>query len=208
MKTQSIISSDLLAEGMSYQQYLDLIDQLILEGKATGGQDSETYLNYSTLNRARMKRIDKTCKLDQKLVDQLISIPENWTWLIITEGWCGDAAQNIPVLAALAASTPNIDLKIFLRDENLPLMDAHLTNGGRSIPKLVVLRSSDLVELGTWGPRPEAAQEMVLQHKQNPAEPYAEFVKKVQKWYNSDRNQSIQKEILNLVEIWAGIIPA
>ncbi len=122
-------------------------------------------------------------------------------WLIITEGWCGDAAQSIPVIERIAAAAENIETRYVLRDENLGLMDAYLTNGARSIPKLIALDAETLAELGTWGPRPRAAMDYFLEMKSIGLDK-SEMMEKLQRWYNEDRNQAIQNEFQQLLEHW------
>ena len=65
------------------------------------------------------------------------NVKENWIWLILTEAWCGDAAQNIPTIEKIARENDRIKTLYLLRDENLELMDKYLTGGARAIPKLI-----------------------------------------------------------------------
>ena len=59
-------------------------------------------------------------------------------WLVLTEAWCGDAAQSLPIINKMAEVSDNITLRLILRDENLDVMDQFLQNGrSRSIPKLI-----------------------------------------------------------------------
>ncbi|WP_244950721.1 thioredoxin family protein [Pedobacter suwonensis] len=128
-------------QGMDYQTYRALIDQLLLEGKATG--DVAYDLHYTKMNVQRMNRVDKTISLNDELVSTIDHLKENYKFLVITEGWCGDAAQIVPLFNKIAtASLGKIELRFVLRDKNLPLIDAHLTNGGRAIPVLIVLNES------------------------------------------------------------------
>ncbi|MCB9236037.1 MAG: thioredoxin family protein [Bacteroidia bacterium] len=203
MKNQQVISREILQKGISYADYLRLIDDLLLDGKTTGPNQSEDLTHYAVLNRARMKRLDKTFEMDPDLRKLLQNLDKKWFWVVLTEGWCGDAAQNVPILAALAAAHPGIDFRILLRDEHPEVMAAYLTNGGKAIPKLIVLEADTLAEVGVWGPRPAPAQEMVMAFKANPTEPYSEFVKKVQAWYNHDGNATIQQEFKALLESWS-----
>ena len=117
------------------------------------------------LNDRRMKRLDKTIKISEETIQEFQKVKQPQTWLVLTEGWCGDAAQNLPILDKIASDTANIDLKIVLRDENLDLMDLFLTNGGRSIPKLIALDKDNNV-LDFWGPRPTIATKMVADYKE------------------------------------------
>ena len=124
-----------LKTAISYSAYRSLVNNLLIKGKSTGPEQSEDLTNYSLLNDRRMKRLDKTIKISEETIQEFQKVKQPQTWLVLTEGWCGDAAQNLPILNKIASDTANIDLKIVLRDENLDLMDLFLTNGGRSIPK-------------------------------------------------------------------------
>ena len=59
--------------------------------------------------------------------------------MVISEGWCGDAAQILPVINKMALVSNKIEFRIVLRDENPALMDAFLTNGGKAIPKVIMI---------------------------------------------------------------------
>ena len=120
------------------------------------------------------------------------------TWLVLTEGWCGDAAFIVPMLATIEQALPDkVKLKLLLRNQNLDLMDAHLTNGGRSIPKLIVL-DKDLQELGTWGPRPSLLQ-IEMDKWKNEGLGLNQIIPKVHAWYERNETESIQGELIELV---------
>jgi hypothetical protein len=88
-----------------YAEYIKLIDDLLLDGKTTGENQSEMMFNYGKLNRQRMNRLEKTIRLGDSLKEKLRGVKRKMIWLVITEGWCGDAAQNIPVIEKIAAET-------------------------------------------------------------------------------------------------------
>ncbi|MFT5214388.1 MAG: hypothetical protein ACI9WV_002117, partial [Patiriisocius sp.] len=154
-----------LKTAISYSGYRSLVHNLLTEGKSTGPEQSDDLTNYSMLNDRRMKRLDKTIKISEETIQEFQKVKQPQTWLVLTEGWCGDAAQSLPILNKIASDTANIDLKIVLRDENLDLMDLFLTNGGRSIPKLIALDKDNNV-LDFWGPRPTIATKMVADYKE------------------------------------------
>jgi len=183
----------------TYQEYRDLIKTLLAEGKSTGPEQSDYILNYSKLNDSRMKRLDKTTKISDETVQAIQKLKEPQTWLVLTEGWCGDAAQNLPVINKMAELNKNIHLKLVLRDENLELMDLFLTNGGRSIPKLIALDKDNTV-IDTWGPRPTVATKMVADYKAKHGSLDAEFKEELQVWYNKDKGLSTQKDFVALVK--------
>lgn len=196
-----LINQSLINEAYTYPSYREFLDNLLDEGKTTGANQSESMLNYAMLNQRRMRKWDKIGKITAELMDKLMSIDQKMTWLVITEGWCGDAAQNLPFLNKMAELNPNIDLRFVLRDENLPLMDDFLTNGGRSIPKLVALDDSFNV-LGTWGPRPEPVQKAFLANKVSQEKSGKEFTEFLHLWYAKDKGLTLQSEFLAILDVW------
>lgn len=186
-----------LKNTISYAEYRSLVSSMLEEGKATGPIQSEALTNYSLLNDKRMKRLDKTIKISEETISEFKKVTAPQTWLVITEGWCGDAAQNIPVLQKIADFTDKVDLKIVLRDENLPLMDLFLTNGGRSIPKLIALDKDNNV-INTWGPRPSTATKMVADYKEEHGSLDAQFKQDLQVWYNKNKGKNVQEDLVKL----------
>ena len=121
-------------------------------------------------------------------------------WPILTRNiQCGDVPHNLPVIMKMVEYQPLITLKLLLRDENLDLMDAYLTNGGRSIPKLIAFDEDFENELFTWGPRPAALQSIIDDLKTQEIQ-YAEIAESTQKWYNKDKAVELQKEFLSLLK--------
>ena len=191
-----------IEKSMTFAEYTKLIDDLLLDGKTTGTNQSEAMFNYGKLNRQRMNRLEKTVSLNETLREKLQNNNRKMIWLIITEGWCGDAAQNIPLIEKIAAESENIETRYVLRDENLELMDAYLTNNARSIPKLIALDAETLQEIGTWGPRPQVAMDYFYEMRENGLEK-PQMMENLQRWYNSDKNQAIQDEFEWLLDDWA-----
>lgn len=194
------VTADELNAASSYAEYRQLVDRLLAEGKTTGPTQTEDLLAYARLNQQRMVRLEKTVQVQPELQAAVLGLPRRYVWLVITEGWCGDAAQLVPVLEAVArASNGRIEARYLLRDEHLPLMDRYLTNGSRSIPKLVVLQADTLAEAATWGPRPAPAHELVLRLK---AEGLAikEVATHLHAWYAQDKTLTTQQELLALVQ--------
>jgi hypothetical protein len=186
-----------LQKGISYVAYRTLISDLLASGKSSGAIQSEALLTYSKLNDKRMKRLDKTSKLSQETIVALKSIDAPVTWLVLTEGWCGDAAQSLPIINKIASESTQITLKIILRDDHEELMNHFLTNGGKSIPKLIALNTKNEV-LNTWGPRPSVATKMVKNYKEKHGQLDANFKQDLQIWYNKDKGVNIQENMLDL----------
>ena len=197
--THEVITRETIAEAMTYEGYRGLIQERLANNQSTGTNHSEAMVGYTTLNEKRMKRLDKTTTLTDATMTALENIKQHQIWLVLTEGWCGDAAQTVPLMAKMAAATDKVTLRLILRDTHLPIMDAFLTNGGRSIPKLIVLDAATMEVLGSWGPRPAAAQQLFLEAKAKPDFNYPQLQKDLQLWYTKDKSVSAQQELVALI---------
>jgi len=156
-----MITHELINKAYTYEAYLETVKTLFEEGKTTGPKQSEELTYYTGLNIRRMTRLNKTIKITEELKSMIAGIDRDQLWLVISEGWCGDAAHGLPLMEKLAALNDHIQFRIIMRDENLDVMDAYLTNGSRSIPKLIMMQAENLEEFARWGPRPQALQEIV-----------------------------------------------
>ena len=191
-----------IESAMTYREYDQLVDKLVAEKKTTGANQSDELAEFTRLNQFRMNRLDKTVKLNQSLVETVRNLKVSWVWLILTEGWCGDAAQNIPPIEKIAAENDGITTRYLLRDDNLELIDKHLTDNGRAIPKLICLDADTLQEIGVWGSRPVAAHELFKKLKAEGLEKH-QIIEQVIRWYNDDHTQSLQREFAELLPLWA-----
>ncbi|HEY1951589.1 MAG TPA: thioredoxin family protein [Gemmatimonadaceae bacterium] len=120
-----------------------------------------------------------------------------WHLLVLSEDWCGDAVNIVPVIAKLTESVSNMDLRILARDENLDIMDAHLTGTSRSIP-IVILLNPKYQECGWWGPRPRELQKWVIEKGLSLSK--EEKYKEVRTFYARDRGLSTMREIVDMLE--------
>ena len=188
-----------LENSYTYQEFRDLVSHLLTEDKSTGHTQSEAITGFSLLNDRRMKRLDKTIKVSEETIAEMNTINEPQTWLVIAEGWCGDAAQNLPVINKIAETSNLIDFKVVLRDDNEDLMNLFLTNGGKAIPKLIALDKDNNV-IDTWGPRPTVATQMVADYKAEHGVIDAKFKQDLQVWYNKDKGLSVQDDFIKLVK--------
>lgn len=186
------------AHSWTYHGFTAMLETLLAEGKTTGNNQSEEYLFYAKLNLQRMHRWDKTFTLPEATRALLQSLrPQQW-W-VITEGWCGDSAQNLPVIAQMAEAA-GAALRIVLRDDNPQIMAQYLTHGSKSIPVLAVFDEAGR-QLLRWGPRPDPAQELLMAWKQSAdPKPFDEFEKDMHTWYTRDKGATVQEELLRLLQ--------
>jgi len=188
-----------LDKSISYSEYRELVEKLVEDQSTTGKDETDALINYTMLNDRRMRRWDKTVKLSEEDIASIKSFDKKATWLVITESWCGDAAHVMPVINKVAELNDKIDYKIVMRDENDALMDAFLTNGGRAIPKLIMIDDTNEV-VNTFGPRPSVATKLVNDYKALHGKLTPEFKEDLQRWYNKDKGQSTVSDLLNLLK--------
>lgn len=160
---------------------------------------------FSGLNLHRTERILRTWRPSADLAALAGGLIGPQTWLVLTETWCGDSAQCLPMIVRLAELAPGVTLRILLRDDNLEVMDRYLTEGKRAIPKLIAF-GGDGGELLRWGARPAAAQAVM-------DDALAEGLEKVDRlerlhlFYGRDRGRALDGEFIELFSHLPGGAP-
>jgi selT/selW/selH-like putative selenoprotein len=118
------------------------------------GLTYDAYKAQMTRNRERLEANERTVELSADDVAYFAGLSAPLRVLVLAEDWCGDVIANLPVLGRLAAETGKLDIRVFLRDQNLDIMDQYLNDGKhRSIP-VFVLFDQGFRELGHWIERP------------------------------------------------------
>lgn len=196
--TNETIIQDTLPSALTYSAYLAHIENELTQEPES--EKEKMMQDYLMLNATRIKRLDRTQKIPQEVQNKIKAISRKLYWIVLTEGWCGDAAQSVPILNKLQELNPNIEMKLILRDQNLELMDCYLTNGGRSIPKLIVYDPTVEKVLGTWGPRPTEATKLMTDYKAAHGVIDDEVKLQLQQWYNKDKGNGLMVDIINLHE--------
>jgi hypothetical protein len=189
-----------LKNSYSYKEYRALMQAYAAEGKTTG-ESTEAHVYYTHLNEARMHRLDKSLQLSPEVALQLEELQQDLIWIVLAETWCGDAAQVVPILDKMAAHTPKIEMHVVLRDEHPELMDLFLTNGTRSIPKLIIVDKISGAVLGDFGPRPIGAKQLIIDYKAAHGVVDETAKTALQKWYLNDKGMSTQHEIMELLKV-------
>lgn len=183
---------------ISWEEYINQFKEILNAEQPQAPYDNPEYLEYTKLNGSRLNRWMKTGKINEELTSVIKSISEKQTWYIITEAWCGDAAHILPFLYKMGELNDNIELKIVLRDTEPLMIDDYLTNGGKSIPKIVI-RNAEEEDLHVWGPRPAETQKLYQKLKDEEADFETQKIE-LQKWYNTDKGNEIQKEFIGMLK--------
>lgn len=194
-----IAIAESLLKSHSYVKYRTIVSNLFKQHRVTGNEQSEALLHYTELNEARMNRLDKKIVITEDNIKKLLSLKKQYLWLVVSEGWCGDAAQILPVFNKMATITKNIEFKIIFRDENEALMKHFLTNGARSIPKLIVLETETHKVLGSWGPRPKGAGDLITSYKRQYGSIDETAKTELQLWYLHDKGMATQTEVTDMM---------
>jgi hypothetical protein len=157
----------------------------------------EQYLESVEKNRDLWHGVYARTNVPEDVAAEALRARGDWHLVALSEDWCGDAVNTVPVVARLAAGA-GWDFRVLDRDDNLDLMDAHLTNGrSRSIP-VVIVYDAGFNEVGWWGPRPDEIQAWVMDEGLSMSSP--ERYKVIRRWYARDRGRSTAAEVLAIVK--------
>jgi hypothetical protein len=148
-------------------------------------------------NKLFWEQVYKRATVGEEVLHRARSLGGRWHLLALNEDWCGDSVNILPYVAKLADAVPGFDLRIVRRDDNLDIMDAHLTGTSRSIP-IIILLDENFSECGWWGPRPRELQKWVIE--EGLKLPKHERYKQARAWYARDRGASTMNEIVSTFE--------
>jgi len=113
-----------------------------------------------TRNRERLEANEQAVQLTPEDLEPFRRLPRPLEVLVLAEDWCGDVVANLPILARLARESGKLNLRIFLRDQNLDIMDQYLNRGVfRSIPVFVFF-DERMNEIGRFIERPDSVTEL------------------------------------------------
>lgn len=182
---------------MDFRTYLNTFEQILDSTAPEAPYDSAAYLDYAKLNWSRMNRWLKKGELSDALVEAIKGISQDQQWTVITEPWCGDAAHSIPFIQLAAQLNPLITVVYEHRDAEPFRINEYLTDGSKSIPKLII-RDSQGADLAVWGPRPKECQQLFDRLKTENAD-FETQKTALQHWYNADKGKSVQAELVSLL---------
>jgi hypothetical protein len=162
------------------------------------GETFRSFLTSVQHHETLWQQLTERAELPPEAAETAGSWSGQWYFLVLAEDWCGDAVHVLPYLALLEKSFPNFQLRILSREENPDLMNAHLTNGTRSIPVVMIL-DEDYQEVGWWGPRPGPLQELF--HQEIKHLPREQRFLRIRAWFAGDRGRTTLREILSRIPV-------
>ncbi|GIW08089.1 MAG: hypothetical protein KatS3mg060_2894 [Dehalococcoidia bacterium] len=123
------------------------------------GMTYDEFKAQMTRNRERLEQNEERLEIHPEDLAAFRNLPRPLNVLVLAEDWCGDVIDNLPILGRLARESGKLNVRIFLRDQNLDLMDQWLFQGKfRSIPTFVFF-DDDFNQVGLWIERPASATE-------------------------------------------------
>jgi hypothetical protein len=174
-----------------------MTETITMRGRYLGAPEFEEMLASATQNADLWATVWRRAVVPDELVQRVAELRGAWHLLVLSEDWCGDAWNTVPIIARMAQLAPNVDLRVLARDQNLDLMDAHLTGTSRSIPVVIVL-DEDFNERAWWGPRPKALQQWVVGPGQT-LEKDARY-REIRSWYARDKGRTTLEEVVGMME--------
>jgi len=170
---------------------------VITKARYCEGETFAEFMARETIDHALWVGITRHVSITLEISARVEALGGHWHLLVLSEDWCGDSVNIVPIVARLTESVSNMDMRILSRDENLDIMDTHLTGKSRSIP-IVILLNKKYEECGWWGPRPRALQKWVLE--KGMLLPKDERYKEIRTFYARDRGLTTMDEIVSMLE--------
>ena len=187
-----------LHEAQTLGEYVEGWSERVKRSLKGLDKNERKLLFYSRYNLERMQRLADTYKMADFLKKTVDSIMEDQIWMFITEDWCADSAYALPVISRISVVNPRVNIRILFRDENLDVMDRYLSDGKRSIPKLVVF-GEDGAERFQWGSRPRRlTEDRVRWADEGIAGPA--MSQRTIEWYEAGGWGEVEVELANAIE--------
>ena len=158
----------------------------------------DAMIGQAKTNQDLWRAVRRRSEAPADLVERLRSLPARRHLLVLSEDWCGDALNTLPPLSRLVEAVPHLDMRILERDQNLDLMDTHLTGTSRAIPVVMTL-DEQYRELGWWGSRPAALQQWVTSEAAQALSKEDRYLE-MRRWYGRDHGRTALAEITALLE--------
>lgn len=185
-------------QGLTYTAYTEAWEEKLNRSMAELSSDERRYLHYVRYNWERAAAVEQAYTASAELKEVMAAISSPQLWMVLTDDWCGDSAFSLPIIARAASLSDQVTLRILRRDDNLDIMDQYLTNGSRSIPKLVAF-SEDGEELFQWGPRPADAAALREKLIAEGAEG-KDVVEQLIGWYEDGGYEDVEEELISCVK--------
>ncbi len=199
-----LITQDVIDGAMDYATYVAMVKQLV-EGYRTAGSEGRDIKHQMTgVNYETILDLERSVILEKETINLLQRQHSELVWVFITEPWCLDSANALPVIHKMAELNSNIELKIVLKSAPPYIIESFPTNNSLSTPKTISLDKFSLITWGTWGPRPEPLQaivriwlkDMSKEEKEGDSFQVLHYQKLIREWFKRDATKTMQAEMV------------
>jgi hypothetical protein len=107
--------------------------------------------------------------------------------VVLAEDWSFECAVALPPILRFLAGVPNLETRLFPRDENLDVAMEVDRDDPLAIPR-VAFWSAEGERLARWGPRAAAAERVLSENQAQ--RPKSERIWRLREWYAADRGRA------------------
>jgi hypothetical protein len=125
------------------------------------------------------------------------AVKGEWRILAVAADWCSDSYSNLPHIARLLDSLPNVQLRIIDTTAGSAIMRAHPTPDGRSATPTLILLDASGHEAGCFIERPSALQRFL---KREPPLSNDQIRAEKRGWYAGNRGVATISDLVEMLE--------
>lgn len=191
------IVSDCLQNCFNYLEYEEILNQIRSDSPSLNNL-SEEQSDYVSLEKNE-NQFDETISITKDTIGKINRFKNKYTWLVITEKWCIDTRQLIPICNKMAAFSENIELKIaFLEKDTIWIHNT--VDEIQIFPTLIILNKNDNSKmLAEWGPRPKGATDLLKSRMKKSGKIPTSAFEEMKMWYFQNKGVSTQFELMRLM---------
>ncbi|MSR41736.1 MAG: thiol reductase thioredoxin [Phycisphaerales bacterium] len=127
-----------------------MFDRALLETSFAQARPFPQYIDADAARAPHWWQVHARSQLTSAQSALLASFTRKVNVLCLSGTWCGDCAQQVPLLHRIAEGSPHIDLRCIDRTEAAALSDQVTICGGARVP-VVIFMSEDFAPCGVLG---------------------------------------------------------
>ena len=115
------------------------------------GMTPEEHMAQMKINRERFAEVLSAVEIPAEDRQYFSDLSSRLRVAVFTEDWCGDHITTTPVLYRLAELTGKLEVRVFMRDQDLPLANSFLPdNRWGTVPVFVFFTPDDMREVSRF----------------------------------------------------------
>ena len=114
------------------------------------GMSTQEYIDQIKVNKDPFVDIYNAVKVPSDAAEWVDGLSKPINLAVFTADWCGDAVSTTPVILRFADSSPNVNLQVFNRDDDVPLADTFLPEHRAGTVPIFVVLDDDMGEVARF----------------------------------------------------------